>query len=157
MNSKSITRIVLLGIVGLAIGGWAMKELGSEKPVSQATEATEGFTRPDGVTVINFHSDKRCRTCINIGNLARETVDEHFAGAMESGVMHWENINYATPENAHLVTEYELVSSIILITRWEDGKEKAWQRLDAVWDHRNDEPTFKSYVAREIETLMNLP
>ena len=160
MNAKSITRIVLLAVIALAIGGWAIKEFGTSntaESVAGENPAAADFTRPDGVTVINFHGETRCRTCNHIGNLARKTLEEHFAEAEQSGQIHWEDINYDAPGNTHFVNDYELVSSTVVATLWKDGKEVKWERLDGVWDHHNDEPTFQSYVAHSVRELMNLP
>ena len=160
MNPKSITRIVLLAVIALAIGGWAIKEFSTTTATEKAAGESGGaadFTRPDGVTVINFHGDTRCRTCVSIGNLASKTVDEHLTEARQSGELHWEIINYDAPENTHFVTDYELVSPTVVATLWRDGKEVKWERLDGVWEHLNDETTFQTYVAHGVRELMNLP
>ena len=65
MKPKAIIRVVLLTVIAIAVGSWAFKEFGPDKAV------TPGVIRPDGVTVINFHGAKRCRTCIGIGELAK--------------------------------------------------------------------------------------
>lgn len=159
MNPKNIMRIVLLAVIALAVGAWAMKEFrasnAAEAPDNPSGSGSE-FTRPDGVTVINFHSETRCRTCINIGNLARKTLDDRFADAELSGEVHWDDINYDAPGNRHYVTEYELVSSSVLATLWRDGREVKWARLDGVWDHHNDESAFQAYLAANIQELMDL-
>jgi hypothetical protein len=159
MNAKTIIRIVLLAVIAIAVGGWAMKEFGPAR-----TAATDGdgkttavATRPDGVTVINFHGEKRCRTCIGIGNQARRTLDEEFAAEEKAGKVRWEHINYDEPANAHFVKDYELVSSTVVATLWKDGKEVKWSRLDGVWDHVDDEPTFRAYVAQGVRDLLKLP
>lgn len=159
MNPKTIIRIVLLAVIAIAVGGWAMKEFGPAKAVvtNSESKATAAANRPDGVTVINFHGEKRCRTCIGIGNLARKTLDEEFAVEEKAGKVRWEHINYEEPVNAHFVKDYELVSSTVLVTLWKDGKEVKWNRLDAVWDHVGDEPTFRAYVSQGVRDLLNHP
>jgi hypothetical protein len=158
MNPKNITRIVLLGVIAIAIGGWAIKEFGPGKAVASGKENSATVaTRPDGVTVINFHGNKRCRTCIGIGNLARKTLDEEFAAEEKAGKVRWEHINYDEPSNVHFVKDYELVSSTVLITLWKNGKEVKWNRLDGVWDHVGDEPVFRAYVASGVHDLLNQP
>ncbi len=159
MNSKQIARIVLLSVVAVAVGAWAMREFRSS-----TVEGTDGdlnssaaFTRPDGVTVINFHGDKRCRTCIGIGKLAKQTVDEEFADEEKDDKVRWLQINYEEPSNAHFVKEYGLVSSTVVVTLWKDGKEVKWNRLDGVWDHFGDEPIFRAYVAQGVRELLNQP
>lgn len=157
MKSKTIIRIVLLAVIAFAVGGWAIKEFGPAGVVAGngGSESTASATRPDGVTVINFHGEKRCRTCIGIGNLARKTLDEEFAAEEKAGRLRWESINYDEPAKAHFVKDYELVSSTVLVTLWKNGKEVKWNRLDAVWDHVDDEPEFRAYVAQGVRDLLD--
>jgi hypothetical protein len=147
MKVKSFIRIILLAVIGAAVGSWAMKEFGPSK-------AFTGTIRPDGVTVINFHGEKRCRTCIGIGNLARKTIDTEFATGKKAGKIHWETVNYDEPANVHYVKDYSLVSSTVLVTLWKDGKELKWNRLDAVWDLVGDETAFKAYIVQNVRELL---
>lgn len=159
MNTKVIVRIVLLSVVAIAVGAWAIKEFGTatHRATNGDQESAVAFIRPDGVTVINFHGDKRCRTCIGIGKLAKQTLDEKFAAEEKDGKLRWLQINYEEPANAHFVKKYGLVSSTVLVTLWKDGKELKWNRLDGVWDHFGDEPMFRAYVAKEVSDLLNQP
>jgi hypothetical protein len=159
MNAKTITRIVLLGVIGFAVGAWAMKEFGPAKAVVKGNDGNAAVAdiRPDGVTLINFHSEKRCRTCIRIGDLAKKTLDEEFSAEAKSSKVHWDHINYDEPANSHYVKDYELVSSTVLATLWKDGKEVKWNRLDAVWDHVGDETAFRTYVSQGVRDLLNQP
>lgn len=157
MNAKAIIRIVLLAVVAIAVGSWAMKEFGPAKATADGGAAGQTVKRPDGVTVINFHGEKRCRTCIAIGDLARKTIDEQFAAEQQAGKVRWEQINYDEPAHSHFVKDYGLVSSTVLVTLWKDGKEVKWNRLDAVWDHVDDGPTFRAYVAQGVGDLLKQP
>ena len=157
MTAKTITRTALLAVVAFAVGSWAMREFGPAKAVAAGNNASAATVRPDGVTVINFHGEKRCRTCIAIGNLARKTLDEEFAAEEKSGKIRWEIINYDEPANARFVKHYDLVSSTVLITLWKDGMEVKWKRLDGVWDHVGDETAFRSYVAEGLRDLLKPP
>jgi hypothetical protein len=150
MNAKPVIRIILLAVIGVAVGSWAMKEFGPAKAVT-------GTIRPDGVTVINFHGEKRCRTCIGIGKLARKTLDGEFSNEQKAGEVHWEEINYDEPANAHFVKDYSLVSSTVLVTLWKNGKEVKWNRLDAVWDHVDDEAVFRTYIIQSVRELLDQP
>jgi hypothetical protein len=147
MKAKNLVRIILLAVIGAAVGSWAMKEFGPSK-------AFTGTFRPDGVTVINFHGEKRCRTCIGIGNLARKAIDTEFAAGEKAGKVHWETVNYDEPANVHFVKDYSLVSSTVLVTLWKDGKEVKWNRLDAVWDLVGDEAAFKAYIVQNVRELL---
>lgn len=159
MNPKTITRIVLLSVIGIGVGNWAMKEFGPAKAVATSghNKTTAAATRPDGVTIINFHGEKRCRTCIRIGDLAKKTMEQDFAAETQAGQVHWDHINYDAQADAHFVKDYELVSPTVIVTRWKDGKEVKWNRLDGVWDHVDDEAVFRAYVAQGVRDLLNLP
>lgn len=157
MNAKAITRVVLLSVVAITVGAWAMKEFGPAKDVASGGGKDESRTRPDGVSVINFHGDKRCRTCIGIGDLTRKTLDQEFVEEEKSGRVRWEHINYDEPANVHYVKDYQLVSSTVVVTLWKEGREVKWSRLDGVWDHFGDEPTFRAYVAQGIRDLLEKP
>jgi hypothetical protein len=159
MNPKTMIRIVLLAVIAIAVGTWAMKEFGPAKAIAtnSGNNANETTTRPDGVTVINFHGAKRCRTCIGIGDQARKTLDQEFAAEEKAGKVHWQHINYDEPANAHYVKDYQLVSSTVVVTLWKDGREVKWRRLDGVWDHVGDEPVFRAYVAQGVRELLNQP
>lgn len=150
MNAKPAIRIMLLAVIGVAVGSWAMKEFGPAKAVTRAI-------RSDGVTVINFHGEKRCRTCVGIGELARKTIDDGFADEEKAGKVRWEKINYDEPANAHFVKDYSLVSSTVLVTLWKNGKEVKWNRLDAVWDLVGDEAAFKAYIVQNVRELLEQP
>jgi hypothetical protein len=157
MNAKVILRIVLLAVVAVAVGNWAFKEFGSAKPASEGgmKEEHASAARPDGVTVIYFHGEKRCRTCIRIGELARKVVEEEFAAEEKAGKLRWEQINYEDPARARHAKGYELVSSTVIVTSWRDGKELKWKKLDGVWDHVGEEAAFRAYVANGVREFLN--
>lgn len=156
MNSKAIIRIVLLAVIAVAIGGWVVKEFGSSGDVATNSESETAAeaAHPDGVTVVNFHGEKRCRTCIGIGELAKKTIDEEFAAEEKAGKLHWKHINYEESPNTRFVQDYELVSSTVVVSLWKDGKEVEWKRLDGVWDHVGDEPAFRTYIADNVRELL---
>lgn len=133
MKPKTIIRIVLPAVIAIAVGGGAVKEFGPAGVVAGngGSESTASVTRPDGLTVMNCHGEKRCRTCIGIGELARQTLDEEFAAEEKAGKVRWEQINFDQPANARFVKDYQLVSSTVLITLWKDGRQVEWNRLDA--------------------------
>ena len=158
MNAKTLARMVLLAVVAIALAAWARKEFGPAAAVARGDAAPGDrgpeLTRPDGVSVVFFHGEKRCRTCIRIGTLAREVLEEEFAAQQQAGVLHWEEINYDQPAHAHFVKRYELVSSTLVLTRWEAGRETEWKRLDAVWDHVGDDAAYRAYLSRELNELL---
>jgi hypothetical protein len=163
-NAKTIFRMMPLAAVAVVLGVWAAKEFGPTKvsdtggnTAEQGTTTSAGRMHLDGVTVINFHGTLRCRTCLRIGELAKKTLDEDYAVAVKAGKVHWETVDYQEPANAHFVKDYELRGPTILISRWKNGKEVKWNRLDGIWDLVEDEPTFRAYVADVVRQLLEYP
>jgi hypothetical protein len=160
MNAAKLIKIALLAVIATAVGSWAMKEFGPARVLARAADGRDHAAAavfPDGVTVINFHGAKRCRTCIAIGNLAKNTLAEEFASEQQAGKIQWRDINYDEPGNAHFVKDYSLVSSTVLVTLWQHGKEVKWKRLDGVWEHVGDPPVFRAYVSQGVRELLGQP
>ena len=151
MRSKLVIRLVLLGLVAIGIGRWAWTEFGPSTPVRAA------IVRPDGVTVISLHGDKRCRTCLRISELAEDEIRQRFATEIREGRLHWDRLNYQTPGNEDLVPHYEIVSSTLVVSRWQNGEETGWQRLDEVWDLVGDEASYRDFIAARVATALDPP
>ncbi|MCH7227922.1 nitrophenyl compound nitroreductase subunit ArsF family protein [Haloferula sp. A504] len=151
MKGRLVIRIVLFAIVAAGIGRWAWEEFGRDEP------AVVGTSRPDGLTVLALHGDKRCRTCIRISDLAREEIGNRFAAELADGRLHWENVNYEQPEHRELAERYGLVSSTIVLSRWKDGAETDWKKLDEVWDLIGDEPEYREFIATRVAAMLETP
>lgn len=151
MKGKLVIRIVLLALVAAGIGRWAWQEFGGDEPAATAA------SRPDGVSVLALHGEKRCRTCIRISDLAREEVEKTFAAELADGRLHWESLNYEQPEHRDLARRYELVSATIVLSRWKDGAETDWQKLDEVWDLVGDEGEYREFIDTRVATMLETP
>lgn len=151
MNGKLVIRIVLLALVAVGIGRWAWQEFGTE----EAAVARE--SRPDGVSVLALHGDKRCRTCVRISDLARDEIEKAFAAELADGRLHWASLNYEQPEHRELAQRYELVSSTIVLSRWQDGAETDWKKLDEVWDLIGDEAAYRKYIDERVAAMLETP
>lgn len=149
MNVFNLTRYALLALVAASLGTWAVR---TWRPAGGSV-ATASVSEPlpaDGVVVINFHGATRCASCEEIGKEAHAVVENDFASDLQSGRMTWQVINFDEPANRHYVKDYALVSSTVVVVRREHGRDAAWRRLDAVWDHVFDAPAMNDYLRREI-------
>lgn len=164
MKSKSILRTALLSVVGISLVGWALQSFApAPEPANQTSSGFAGTAvapaklvdRPNGVTAILFHGDKRCRTCIKISDLTRQTLQQQFAGELASGALHIAEVNYDEAGNQPYVSHYQLTSSTVVVTRWQAGRETSWVRLDEVWDRVDDVSKFRDLIAENVRTLLN--
>ena len=149
MTAFNVTRYALLALVAASLGTggvrtWRLSGAGD-------TNAAVSVSLPaDGLVVINFHGSVRCATCQEIGKEAHAVVEKDFASELQNGRMTWQVINYDEPAYRHYVQDYGLVSSTVVVVRREHGRDAAWRRLDAVWDHVFDSPAMNAYLRREI-------
>jgi len=86
MNKKVIIGLVI-GLVTLIV----LVVIISIFPKS--SEVVANNQKADKVEVFLFHATKRCITCITIGKLAGETVNEYFQPELRNGQIKFREIN----------------------------------------------------------------
>ncbi len=64
------------------------------------------------VAVYYFHGKQRCRGCIAIQDVAKETVDEHFASNNEVAFI---EIDFSEKENEGIAEKYEVANSSLIV------------------------------------------
>ncbi|MCF7790274.1 MAG: nitrophenyl compound nitroreductase subunit ArsF family protein [Prosthecobacter sp.] len=144
----NLTRFALLTLVVVSLGTWSVRTF------SSARAAGAGEALPaDGIVVVNFHATTRCNACREIGTQAQTFVETNYGGELKSGRMNWRVINFEEPASKHFVQDYGLTTSTIVVVRRKAGRDVAWQRLDAVWDHLFDGPAMRAYLKEHISQL----
>jgi hypothetical protein len=84
-------------------------ELKTSEKVDSTKVATSNIAK---VTVYYFHGDRRCKTCIAVGDVAQKTVNEQFKG--NSDVI-FSEINIDKPENEKIAEKYQVSGSSLMI------------------------------------------
>ncbi len=64
------------------------------------------------VKVMYFHGERRCPTCIAVGNVAKQTVEEKYANNQD---VVFKDINIDEKENEAIATKYEIAGSSLVI------------------------------------------
>jgi hypothetical protein len=67
--------------------------------------------------------------------------------------MNWRVINFEEPANKHLIQDYGLTTSTVVVVRRKAGRDVTWQRLDAVLDHLFEGPVMRAYLKEHIDQL----
>lgn len=106
----------------------------------------------DKVQVFLFHATMRCPTCIAIGRLAGETVNERFKEELKSGRIEFKEINIDLPENKELAQKFQVVGSALYINTIKDGADNIEQDI-RVWSLVNDGLQFKDYLEGRVNNL----
>jgi hypothetical protein len=106
------------------------------------------------VEVIHFHGDRQCVSCIAVGDLAERTVNDNFKIELASGRLLFVHVNYDLPENAALVTKYNVTGSSLWIGVYDANGFHKEQDL-RVWSLINDDDAYSTYLSGIISKRLN--
>lgn len=119
-------------------------------PLLNATSGvTEAGTR-DGIHVFYFHRTLRCQTCLTIEALARQAVQDNFAGALADGRVFWQAINIEVKGNEHFERDFSLQTPSLVLAEFSTNACVRWKLLPEVWNLVGSEPDFSEYVCLEL-------
>lgn len=107
----------------------------------------------DKVQVFLFHATRRCSTCITIGRLAGETVNERFQSELKLGQIEFREINVDLPENKELAQKFQANGSALYLNVIKDGTDNIEQDIK-VWSLVGNATQFKDYFEDKINNLL---
>lgn len=151
MTIKKIITNLLLAFVlistGFAFGkATAMKNAKNAKSDESGTISLVGGK--DRVIVYYMHQTFRCVTCNQIEAMTDELIRADFAQELKTGNIEWKKVNFQ--EDEELAKHYNVVSSSVVVSRIQNGKEAGHQTLDKVWTLSSDPDEFVKYVGGAI-------
>lgn len=124
-------------------------------PAAFAGEAEASATKPEnGVVAYYFHGNKRCSTCRKLEAYSAEAIKGGFAAELEAGELDWRVVNTDDKENAHFITDFELVTKSVVLAEYRDGKVVRFKNLKLVWQLVGDEDGFVRYVRDETRDFL---
>jgi thiol-disulfide isomerase/thioredoxin len=157
MNKKIITTIAIIATISVGAALLILKN-GNKTIEAQSnqvvTSQNNGKQSADKVQVYLFHATQRCPTCIAIGRLSGETVNEFFQPELKSGKIEFREINIDSPENKDLAKKFQASGSALYINSIVGGKDNISQDT-AVWRLTSDEAKFKSHLKDELNKQFN--
>lgn len=105
------------------------------------------------VEVFLFHRTQRCATCVAIGKLSGQAVEEEFAGEVASGKVVFREINIDEPQNKALAGKFQASGSSLFINAVRDGKDNIREDME-VWRLTGDPEAFKKHIAGKLNVLL---
>lgn len=105
------------------------------------------------VVAYYFHGTFRCVTCRKIENLSHDVVNSSFAEQLKTGQLQWQAVNMELPQNMHFIKDYQLVTSSLVLVKYESGK-SGYKNLQDVWKFVNNERAFRNYVKGEVQAAL---
>lgn len=105
------------------------------------------------VQIFLFHATRRCTTCMAIGRLAGETVDEYFQPERQAGRVEFREINIDLPENKELAKKFQASGSSLFINAVYNGRDNISEDI-MVWRLTTNETQFKNYLKNKISNFL---
>lgn len=136
-------KIILISLIGIAL--ISCNQTGKKKPDTRETQNLEITTTDTSVVnVYYFHGKQRCKTCIAVGDITKETVEKSFAG---NNKVQFTEINTSEKENETLVEKYEVAWNALIIAKGENYVE--------ITDHAfstalNNPQSLKNLIEEEV-------
>jgi thiol-disulfide isomerase/thioredoxin len=150
MNKKIIFGIAIIFLLIIAI---VKVSIDSRNKNSLNESASTNIAQADKVQVFLFHATRRCSTCIAIGRLAGETVNERFQNELKSGQIEFREVNIDLPENKELAQKFQASGSALYLNAIKDGVDNIGQDTK-VWSLVGNTEKFKDYLEGRIINLL---
>ncbi|MCK9303298.1 MAG: nitrophenyl compound nitroreductase subunit ArsF family protein [Bacteroidales bacterium] len=136
---KQSILIAVLALILTSCGGNAKKT-----NAENAAQAVDTST----VNVYYFHGKQRCKTCVAVGNVAKETVEKAYA---DNDKVRFTEINTSEKANEALVEKYEVTWNALIIAKGENHVEITDQAFaTAVSNPQSLENLIKEEVNKRI-------
>ena len=101
------------------------------------------------VNVFYFHGKQRCKTCVAVGDVARETVEKNFADNEE---VHFIEINTSEKNYEDLCEKYEVTWNALIISKGENFVEITDQAFATAIDNPQAlENLIKEEINKQLE------
>ena len=155
MTAKNFLSLGLLLFVGVAVVVLVVREVGRDGSATEEGGGSEAVLPTDGVVAYYFHGETRCPTCRTIEAYAHEAIQSGFPEELDSEKISWQIMNYETPDNTHFATDYEIVSSTVVLVRFSQGKQADWRNLMRVWELVGDKDAFVNYVQSQAREMLD--
>ena len=141
--------IIICGLVAGCTSAPSPAGAASPAPLPAGSSGTVGR-----VEVFHFHGTQQCYSCITVGDLAEQTVNERFMDDLASGRLVFAHVNYDLPENAALKTAYGVTGSSLWIGVYDaDGFHP--EQDTSVWYLIDDPDAYSAHLSALITRRLN--
>ncbi len=118
---------------------------------TKTAAATSAVSR---VEVLDFHTDHRCATCLEIEKLTRKVLDDHYAKEVKSGKITFRLINADDKTNAAIVKKFFAYGTTLIVYSVKDGKENHVDLTNFAFMNFNKTDKFSARLQQEIDTAL---
>ena len=107
------------------------------------------------VEVIYFHGAQRCKTCMALEKVAKETVNEAFAQQLKEGKVAFRTVDISSQAGEKIADRYKIAQSSLIVVR-KDGKKEQYTNLtsDGFRFAVNNPDKLKGIISNQINTFL---
>lgn len=152
--NKNLMYIAVGIIIGLLLVVFVPKYLSVGNNIEDINSINVTGKTIEKIEVIHFHGTHQCDSCITVGNLAEEAINESFQNELKSGKITFQHLNAESPENSEIVAKYGVKSASLWMGIYtEDGFYP--EEVVDVW-YKIDNPTeYKNYLTDLLNKRLN--
>lgn len=151
MKNKIVAGLLIA--LGIIIVLWVISSSSPKFEMASVVQKQSQKQSADKIEVFLFHPTRRCVTCIAIGKMAGETVNEYFRPELRDGKVEFREINIDLPENSELAEKFQASGSSLFINAISNGKDNIVEDIN-VWRLTQNEIQFKGYLKGKIDNLL---
>ena len=152
-NKISTILIICVLVCGLFFVSGCTNNKENELATGNAITNLNG-TAVDKIEVYHFHATNQCYSCKTVGAYAEETINTYFSEELKSGKIIFNHINIDLPENAELVSKYNVTGASLWIGVYDKNGFHAEENVN-VWYKIRDKEDYVSYLKNLIETRLS--
>ena len=152
---KGLARWTLFAFVAVSILLAIIRISGpSSSPQDNGLYTRLEVSRPNSITLVLFHYSQRCDQCLAMEKYTWEVLRDEFPGMIQRKQIQFRQVIMDLPENRSLIDRLGLVTSTLVIIRFERMEEDSIRVLDRSWALYNDEVEFKKMLSEEMHQMI---
>ena len=99
------------------------------------------------LTLIKFHGNSQCVSCVNLGKFANATLERNFHKELVEGTVKYLDINaQADPMDQYVQKYRPAYASLFLLTEGAGGEK--YEELAEAWYYTGDEAKYSQYLTK---------
>jgi hypothetical protein len=151
---KVFTRLALFIFIAVTIILAIIRISGPSSPLQNNGLYTRlEVSRPNSTVLVLFHYSQRCNQCLAMERYSREVLSDDFPKMMQKKQILFRQVLMDLPENRSMIDRFELVTSTLVIIRFEEMVEDSIRVLDRSWALFDNEKEFKKMLLDELHQM----
>lgn len=144
---KQFIQLAMLFLVGVLVSCQ-----GNAQTEKVAAASTSGIKQ---LEVLYFHSEHRCKTCLEIEKNTKAVLDNHFAKEVKSGKIVLKTYNVDDKANLKVCQKFDAFGSSLFLNKIAGGKEEQKNLTDFAFTNAFNVKAFEEKLVNYIK--QNLP